>query len=65
MIWCYAEKCLVIEPYEHPYRSRERGDVWNQIAVNLSGLDRPKFKVNETLRSIHFGVVVEELINCK
>ena len=47
MIWCYAEKCLVIEPYEHPYRSTERGDVWNQIAVNLSDLDRPKFKVNK------------------
>ena len=31
----------------HPYRSKERGDVWHQIAVNLSGLDHPKFKVNK------------------
>ena len=60
-----CREVLVMEPYQHPYRSNKRGDVWNQIAVNLSGLDRPKFKVNETLRSVHFGVVVEELINCK
>ena len=60
-----CQEALVMEPYQHPYRSNERGDVWNQIAVNLSGLDHPKFKVNKTLRSVHFGVVVEELINCK
>ena len=32
---------------EHPYRSKDRGDVWNQIAVNLSGLDYLKLKVNK------------------
>ena len=31
---------LVMEPYEHRYRGKEGGDVWNQIAVNLSGLDQ-------------------------
>ena len=31
---------LVIEPFQHPYRTKEEGDVWNQIAVNLSGLDQ-------------------------
>ena len=36
-----------MEPYQHPYRSKQRGDVWNEIAVNLSGLDHPKFKVNK------------------
>ena len=39
-----------MEPYQHPYRGKERGGVWNQIAVNLSGFDHPKFKV--TKRSI-------------
>ena len=34
-----------MEPYQHPYKSKEREDVWNQIVVNLSGLDHPKFKV--------------------
>ena len=29
-----------MEPYEHRYRGKEGGDVWNQIAVNLSGLDQ-------------------------
>ena len=33
--------------YQHPYKSKERRDVWNQIAVNLSGLDHPKIKVNK------------------
>ena len=35
------------ETYQNPSRSKERGDVWNQIPVNLSGLDHPKFKVNK------------------
>ena len=39
MLWNYG--------YQHPYKSKERGDVWNQIAVNLSGLDHPKIKVNK------------------
>ena len=33
--------------YQRPYKSKERRDVWNQIAVNLSGLDHPKIKVNK------------------
>ena len=50
MIWCHVKKCyaeLLNPSYEHPYRSKKRGDVWNRIAVNLSGLDHPKFKVNK------------------
>ena len=31
----------------HPYRSKERGDVWNNIAIDLNGLDHPRFKVNK------------------
>ena len=42
-----CREVLVMEPYQHPYRSKERGDVWNQIALNLNGLDHPKFKVNK------------------
>ena len=33
-----CQEVLVMGPYQHPYRSKERGDVWNQITVNLSGL---------------------------
>ena len=36
-----------MEPFQFSYRSKERGDAWNQIAVNLSGLDHPKFKANK------------------
>ena len=38
---------LVMEPYQYPYRSKDRGDVWNKIAINLNGLDHPRFKVNK------------------
>ena len=38
---------LVVEPYQHPYRRKERGDLWTQMGVNLSGLDHPKLKVNK------------------
>ena len=37
----------ILRIYLNPYRCKERGDVWNQIAVNLSGLHHPKFKVNK------------------
>ena len=33
--------------YQHPYKSKERRDVWNQIAVNLSGLDHTEIKANK------------------
>ena len=42
-----CREVLAMEPYQHPYRSKERGNVWNQIAINLNGLDHPKFKVNK------------------
>lgn len=42
-----CREVLVMEPYQHPYRSKERGDVWNQIAIHLNGLDDQKFKVNK------------------
>ena len=42
-----CREILVMEPYQYPYRSKERGDVWNNIAINLNGLDHPRFKVNK------------------
>ena len=38
---------IVIELYQNPYRSKEMEDPWKQIAVKLSVLDHPKFKVNK------------------
>ena len=45
--WMLCQEVLVMESYQHPYRSKERADVWNQITVNLSGLDHPEFKGNK------------------
>ena len=38
---------IVIELYQNPYRSKEMGDPWKQIALKLSVLDHPKFEVNK------------------
>ena len=55
-----CREVLVMEPYQHPHRSKERGDVWHQVTVNLSDLDHPKFKVNK--RSIRGRLTMTFLI---
>ena len=47
-----------MEPYQHPHRSKERGDVWNQITVNLSDLDHPKFKVNQRSMRVRLTLLI-------
>ena len=42
-----CKKVLVVEPCKHPYRSRERGDLRNEIAANLNASDHPKFTVSK------------------
>ena len=37
----------VVEPWKHPYRSKERGDSWNEIANVLNTSDHPTFKVSK------------------
>ena len=37
----------MVEPWKHPYRSKERGDLWNEIAANLNASYHPKFKVSK------------------
>ena len=36
---------LLQEPFKHPKNSKERGEIWGQIAVNLNSLASPTFKV--------------------
>ena len=38
---------LLLEPFRHPKNSKERGEIWSQIALNLSTLENPKFKVSK------------------
>ena len=42
-----CREVLVLQPFEHPYRSKERGEVWPKIAINLNGLKQPTFKVSK------------------
>ena len=38
---------LLMEPFKHPKNSKERGEIWGQIALNLNKLASPKFKVSK------------------
>lgn len=42
-----CREVLVLDPFQYPYRSKERGDVWRQVAIQLISLSHPKFKVNK------------------
>lgn len=42
-----CREVLVLQPFEHPYRSKERGEVWAKIAINSNGLKQPTFKVSK------------------
>ena len=38
---------LLQEPFKHPKNSKERGEVWGQIALNLHNFASPIFKVSK------------------
>ena len=38
---------LLQEPFKHPKNSKERGEVWSNVAVNLNSLENPSFKVSK------------------
>ena len=42
-----CEDGLVVEPWQHPYPSKDRGDSWNEIANNLNASGYPTFKVSK------------------
>ena len=41
-----CREVLLLDPFQYPYRSKERGDVWGQVAINLNS-SNPKFKVSK------------------
>ena len=51
---------LAMEPYQHPYRSKERGDVWNQIAINLNALDDTRREMLTLLITKHKAKICQE-----
>ena len=38
---------LLQEPFKYPKNSKERGEIWGQIALNLNSLASPIFKVSK------------------
>ena len=42
-----CREVLLLDPFQYPYRSKEGGDVWGQVAINLNSSNDPKFKVSK------------------
>ena len=46
MMWCPAEKCWLWNPTNFHIEARKEG-MFVYLAINLNGLDHPKFHVNK------------------
>ena len=42
-----CREVLLLDPFQYPYHSKERGDIWGQEAINLNSSNHPKFKVRK------------------
>ena len=42
-----CREVLVMDPFQYPYRSKERGDVWGQLVIQLNSLTYPVYKVGK------------------
>ena len=38
---------LLQEPFKHPKNSKDKGEIWSNVAVNLNSLENPSFSVKE------------------
>jgi len=42
-----SREVLLLEPFKHPRQSKERGEIWGEIALSLNGISLLKFKVSK------------------
>jgi len=42
-----CREVLLLEPFKHPRQSKERGEIWGEIALSLHSISSPKFKVSK------------------
>ena len=42
-----CREVLALEPFKYPKQSKERGEIWGEVAVSLNGTSSPKFKVSK------------------
>ena len=42
-----CREVLLLEPFKHPRQSKERGEIWGEIALSLNSISSPKFKVSK------------------
>ena len=43
----FCGEVLLLEPYKHPRQSKERGEIWGEIAQSLNSIISPKFKFSK------------------
>lgn len=41
-----CREVLLLEPFKHPRQSKERGETWGEVVLNLNSIISPKFKVS-------------------
>lgn len=42
-----CREVLLLEPFKHPRQSKERGEIWGEIALSLNSISSSKFKVSK------------------
>jgi len=42
-----CREVLLLEPFKHPRQSKERGEIWGEIALSLNSISSQKFKVSK------------------
>jgi len=42
-----SREVLLLEPFKHPRQSKERGEIWGEVALSLNGISLLKFKVSK------------------
>ena len=43
----FCREVLLLEPFKHPRQSKERGEIWGEIAQSLNSIISPKFKFSK------------------
>ena len=48
---------LMKEPYKHKHGSVERGQIWEEIAESLNGINEPNFSVSKRSVRDHYNIM--------
>ena len=57
---CLSQDILSLEPFKAKKGSIARGNIWNQIANNLSSLEIPRFRVSKCSVREQYTLLIEK-----